>query len=468
MSMTHAQAIVLAAGLGTRMKSTLPKVLHPLCGQPMIQYVVDALTQAGMARIVVVVGHGASAVRQTVGDRVEYVVQANQAGTGHAVQQAHSLLHAVQGQTLVVCGDTPLITSATLRALLSVQQQTAGAATVLTGNVGALRGFGRIVRTPTGEVAQIIEEKECDATQRRITEINAGIYAFDNQKLFTSLTQLTTNNAQGEYYLTDVIEILTTQGERVHGMECADVHEIFGVNDLVALAQAEVLMRQRIATRHMYNGVRMVDPQTTYVDATVTIEPQTTIHPHTYLRGCTAIGARCTIGPGADLTDAIVHADVRITHSVVVNAVIGHDSTVGPFAYLRPGTHVAEHVKIGDFVEIKNTHIGKGSKIPHHAYVGDATIGQNVNIGCGVITANFDGISKYETHVGDGTFIGSNATLVAPLHIANEAFICAGSTITDDVGVEDMAIARTRQMNKPGYANALKTKRQQQPAPPRT
>ncbi|MFC0216129.1 bifunctional UDP-N-acetylglucosamine diphosphorylase/glucosamine-1-phosphate N-acetyltransferase GlmU [Paenibacillus chartarius] len=450
--------VVLAAGQGKRMKSKLYKVLHPVCGKPMVGHVVDALAALDPAQTVVVVGHGAEAVQAYFGDKVGYALQAQQLGTGHAVLQAKELLADLEGTTVVVYGDTPLIRPETLQAMVEAHERGGAAVTMLTAIFEDPTGLGRIVRGEDGRVVRIVEQKDCTPEEAAIKEINAGTYCFDNKKLFAALAQVTNNNAQNEYYLTDVIGILRDQGDIVEAYVTKDADESFGVNDRVALSEAERLMRARINRAHMVNGVTIIDPAATYIEAGVTIGADTVVYPGSVLRGRTAIGAECTIGPGADITDSTVADGVTIKHSVLQEAVVGAESSVGPFAYLRPGAKLGEDVKIGDFVEVKNATLGKGSKVSHLAYVGDAVIGSNVNFGCGAITVNYDGFNKQITEVEDDAFIGSNVNLIAPVKIGKGAYVVAGSTITNDVPEGDLAIARERQTNKPGYADKLKAR----------
>jgi len=451
-------AIVLAAGQGKRMKSKLYKVLHQVCGKPMVEHVLDTVDASACERKVVVVGHGAELVKATLADRAEFVLQAEQLGTGHAVQQAASLVGDEEGTTVILYGDTPLVTSETIGKLLEQHTAAKAAATVLTAVVPNPQGLGRIVRGENGEVLRIVEQKDCSPAEAAITEINTGMYCFDNRKLFEALKSVKNDNAQGEYYLTDVLEILRIAGETVGAYVAADFAEGIGVNDRVGLAEAEQLMRARIVRKHQINGVTVIDPASTYIEAGVVIGADTIVHPGTVLRGGTIVGEDCEIGPQADLTNVTVGSGVSIKYSVAVDAVIGNNSSVGPFAYLRPGAKLGQDCKIGDFVELKNATLGDGSKVSHLSYVGDAIVGKDVNIGCGAITVNYDGINKSITEIGDNAFIGSNVNLVAPVKVGDGAYVVAGSTITKDVPASDMAIARARQENKTGYADKLRAR----------
>jgi bifunctional UDP-N-acetylglucosamine pyrophosphorylase/glucosamine-1-phosphate N-acetyltransferase len=451
-------AVVLAAGQGKRMKSALYKVLHPVCGKPMVSHVLDTVKKASCERVVVIVGHGADAVKAHLGDAAEYVLQAEQLGTGHAVLQAKALLGGENGVTLVICGDTPLITPETAEAMFAQHSRDQAAATVLTARMENPHGYGRIVRGSDGSVERIVEQKDCTPEEADIREVNTGTYCFDNRLLFEALEQVTNQNAQGEYYLTDVIGILAAKGRRISAFMLEDPSEAVGVNDRAALAEADRLMRQRINRRHLLNGVTLIDPEHTYIDADVVIGQDTVIYPNTYLRGSTQIGSDCVIGPSADLTDTVVGRGTVLRYTVADKAEIGEEGIIGPFAYLRPGTRLARHVKVGDFVEIKNAQIGENSKVPHLSYIGDAIVGADVNIGCGAITANYDGYNKSVTEIEDGAFIGSNVNLIAPVKVGSGAYIVAGSTITHNVDADDLAIARARQINKPGYAVKIRSR----------
>jgi len=449
-------AIVLAAGQGKRMKSKLYKVLHPVCGKPMVGHVLDAALRAGVERTVVVVGHGAEAVKSFLGTKAEYALQAEQLGTGHAVKQAKDLLGSESGSTIVVCGDTPLVTSETLQGLMELHESRGAAATVLTANLDQPHGYGRVIRSEDGSVLRIVEQKDCNPQEDAVKEINTGTYCFDNAKLFAALEKVTNENAQGEFYLTDVIGIFRNEGEVVEAYMSDDIAESIGVNDRLALSQAEGFMRERLAKHHMLNGVTIIDPASTYIGADVTIGADTVLYPGTVLKGTTTIGEACQIGPHADIEDSVIHNGVAIKHSVVSKSEIGDEVTVGPFANLRPGTKLGRKVKIGDFVEVKNATIDEGSKVSHLSYVGDAQVGKNVNIGCGAITVNYDGYNKAVTTIEDDAFVGSNVNLIAPVTIGKGAYVVAGSTITHAVPDNDLAIARPRQENKAGYAEKIR------------
>lgn len=451
-------SIILAAGQGKRMKSKQYKVLHSVSGKPMVGHVLDTVKQANSEQTVVVVGHGAEQVMSYIGDHAQFVKQEQQLGTGHAVQQAEGLLGDDEGITIVICGDTPLVQASTIESMLQLHQQTGAAATILTASFDNPAGYGRIIRNGDGLVERIVEQKDCSAEEAAIKEINTGTYCFDNKKLFAALNQVTNNNAQGEYYLTDVIGILRAQGEAVQGYCTSDIAEAIGVNDRVALAEAEQLMRARINRQHLINGVTIIDPASTYIEADVVIGADTIVYPGAIIKGKTVIGEDCVIGAQSEISNSVIANGVSIKHSVLDKAEVGDESSIGPFAYLRPGSKVGKHCKVGDFVELKNAQLDDGSKVSHLSYVGDAVVGKEVNIGCGAITVNYDGINKFKTEIGDHAFIGSNVNLVAPVKVGEGAYVVAGSTITKDVPAGDLAIARQRQENKPDYAEKIRAR----------
>ncbi|WP_282938191.1 bifunctional UDP-N-acetylglucosamine diphosphorylase/glucosamine-1-phosphate N-acetyltransferase GlmU [Paenibacillus sp. RC67] len=454
----NVMGIVLAAGQGKRMKSKLYKVLHPVCGKPMVGHVVTVLEQIETARTVVVVGHGAETVKAYLGDRAEYALQEQQLGTGHAVLQAKDLLGNEDGLTVVLYGDTPLVTAESVQEMIRVHQEKGASATVMTALFDNPFGLGRIIRDSQGRVSRIVEQKDCDAEEREIKEINSGMYCFTNRKLFEALSKVTNQNAQQEYYLTDVIGILVNEGDIVEAYCTPDAMETLGVNDRVALSEAEQLMRARINRNHMLNGVTLIDAASTYIEADVQIGSDTVVLPGSVLKGSTVIGEDCVIGPQADITDSTLGKQIQVKYSVISEAEVGDGTAIGPFAYLRPGSKLGSNVKIGDFVEIKNAKLADEVKVSHLSYIGDAVIGKNVNFGCGAITVNYDGFNKQLTEVEEDAFIGSNVNLIAPVKIGKGAYVVAGSTITHNVEANDLAIARERQVNKSGYAEKIRNK----------
>ncbi len=453
--MSSKNAIILAAGKGTRMKSKLYKVLHRVCGKTMVDHVLTQVQAADMDNIVTVVGFGADAVKEELGNRTKYVVQEKQLGTGNAVLQAESLLGDLDGVTIVVSGDTPLFTTKTFENLISYHQNKKAAVTILTSKAPDPTGYGRIIRNDLGIVEKIVEQKDATETEQRIDEINTGVYAFDNRLLFSALHKITNNNAQGEYYLTDVIEILKNEGQTIAAYRMNDFYESMGVNDRVALAQANKIMRKRINEEHMRNGVSMINPEDTYIDYGVEIGSDTVIEPGVQLKGKTVIGSDCYIGANSEIRNSVIHDNVTVTSSLIEDSEMMDHSDIGPNSHLRPHAVIGKHVHLGNFVEVKKAEIGEGTKVGHLTYVGNAKLGRNINVGCGVVFVNYDGAKKHETDVGDDSFIGSNSNLIAPLKVSDHSFIAAGSTITDQVNKYDMAIARSRQTNKPGYFKKL-------------
>lgn len=448
-------AIILAAGKGTRMKSKLYKVLHQVCGKTMVEHVLGQLEAAKIDKIVTVVGYGAESVKNTIGDRSSFTLQKQQLGTGHAVMQTEKLLGDLEGETLVVSGDTPLFRAETFNKLMEYHRQHHAAVTILTSKAPDPTGYGRIIRNDVGVVERIVEEKDANAQEKEIREINTGVYCFDNQKLFAALHQINNDNAQGEYYLTDVIAILKQAGEVVAAYQMEDFDESMGVNNRVALAKANEIMRRRINNQLMMDGVSMVDPATTYIDSGVKIGRDTVIEGNVVIKGNTTIGSDCLIGAGSRIVDSTIHDNVQIISSTLESAEMHDGSDIGPNSHLRPLAEIGKDVHIGNFCEIKKSYIGEGTKVGHLTYIGDATLGKNINVGCGVVFVNYDGSKKHHTDVGDHAFIGSNSNLVAPVNIAADSFVAAGSTITDNTERFDMAIARQRQTNKPGYAKKL-------------
>ena len=441
--------VILAAGEGKRMRSRQPKVLHRLCGRPLIGY---ALRTARVLadRIVLVVGPDADGVRAAAGEGVRVVEQRERLGTGHAVLQAREACGA--GTILVLPGDSPLLSSETLTALVAQHRAAGAAATVLTAVVDRPQGYGRILRQG-GRVTRIVEERDATDDQKKITEINTSVYGFDARRLWTALGELRPDNDQGEYYLTDVIGLLARAGGRIEALAAPDPAEALGINDRKQLAAVAAIQRRRILDGLMEAGVTVLDPASTYVEDTVTIGPDTTLYPNVVLEGATTIGSECVIASGCQVSASRFGDRVTLKpYCVVSEAVVEDDATLGPFCHLRPGCHIGQKAKIGNFVEAKKTRIGRGSKANHLAYLGDATVGEDVNIGAGTITCNYDGRAKHETRIGDGAFVGTNATLVAPLVIGEGAYVGGGSTITKDVPPGALAVGRAPQVVKEGWA----------------
>lgn len=448
-------AIVLAAGKGTRMKSTLCKVMHPVMNKPMIGHIIHSLKEAGVSRIVVVVGHGADSVKAYLQDEVEYAVQEPQLGTGHAVMQAE-MLKDVDGDTIVLCGDGPCIQKETIQRVFEANKE--HACTVVTAVLKDGERYGRIVRNSQGFVEKIVEAKDCSNEELAIKEINTGIFCFKNQALFEGLADIKNDNAQQEYYLTDMVEILQKKHLTVNAMTVEDVEELMGVNDKVDLAKANAWMKRHINTQHMLRGVTLIDPEQTYIDVDVQIGEDTIIYPNVHIQGSTVIGSGVTILPNSFLKNAIIGDGVTIDSSKIVDSTVGARTSVGPMSHLRNHTIVGEDCRIGNFVEFKNSSFGNGSKCAHLTYIGDSDVGQKVNFGCGVVTVNYDGKQKHRTVVKDGAFIGSNVNLIAPVTIGENALLAAGSTITQSVEEGDMGIARSYQEIKKGYGRKYKNK----------
>ena len=454
--MQETVAVILAAGKGTRMKSALPKVLHAVGGKSMLRHVMTAAEQAGAKRMLVVVGFGGDKVQAEIGAAAEFVLQAEQLGTGHAMMQVQPVLAGFSGTILLLCGDTPLLTGQALLDLVAAHQQSGAAATVLTAMPADATGYGRILRDESGQVLGIVEQKDATAEQKQIGEINTGIYCFEAAPLFAALAGLTCNNAQGEYYLTDVLAILAQAGQQVGAVEVADFQETLGINSRLQLAEAEKILRQRKLVELMDSGVTVMDPASTFVDASVSVGEDTVLYPFTWLEGETTIGRDCRIGPNSRISDSQLGDAVTLHFSYAHECKIAGGVSVGPYVHLRPDTELSAGVKVGNFVEIKNSRVGVGSKLPHLSYIGDADIGSGVNIGCGTITVNYDGKKKHRTVVGDTAFVGCNSNLVAPVSVGSGAYIAAGSTITKDVPDGALGVGRARQSNIAGWVEKKK------------
>lgn len=451
--MSDLVTVILAAGKGTRMKSKLPKVLHKAAGKSMVQHVIDAAKAAGAKRNIVVTGFGGEMVREAIGDQAEFAEQKEQLGTGHAVMQTAELLKDETGTVMVLCGDTPLLTGDLLKKLFDAHIEAKAKATVLTAIMPDATGYGRIIRMADGSVQKIVEHKDATEEERQVKEVNSGIYCFDAKALFESLKKVTNDNAQGEYYLPDVLEILQKQGEKIWAVAADDYESTLGINSRQQLAGAEKILRRRKNEELMAEGVTLMDPDTTYVDADVKVGRDTVIYPMTWLEGNTVIGEECEIGP------SIRFQNVKAGNHVTGQFTYAHDCELedgvilGQFTHIRPDTHLAEGVKIGNFVEVKNSTVGKGSKLPHLSYIGDTDMGSGCNMGCGTITVNYDGKTKFRTKIGNDAFIGCNSNLVAPVEVEDGAYVGAGSTITKKVPSNTLAIARARQTNIEGWVD---------------
>ncbi len=445
-------AVILAAGKGTRMKSGLPKVLHKVGGRAMVEHVLLAVKKAGVQKIILVVGYQGNLVAGAIEGGVEIAHQREQLGTAHALMQARDALEGVDGDVLVLCGDTPLLRPETLRDLYRQHTRMGNAVTVLTAELADPAGYGRVIRSPDGRVGRIVEQKDAAPEELRVREINTGVYCFRLRGLFDALAALRSDNAQGEYYLTDIIEYYAGQGEPVGAVRVEDASEIMGINDRRQLAAVEKIMRRRVLERLMLSGITIMDPDTTFIDDTVEIGSDTIVYPFTFIEGKSKIGENCNIGPSARLAGAVLGKDVTVQYSVITESTVGDGCRIGPYAYIRPGCVLERGVKVGDFVELKNARLGEGSKVPHLSYVGDALVGRGVNIGAGAITCNYDGERKSLTQIEDNAFIGSNTNLVAPVRVGAGAVTGAGSTITKDVPPGALGVARGKQKNIADWA----------------
>ncbi len=449
-----AAVVILAAGEGKRMKSARSKLLHEVAGHSLLSYAVSAATNLQPEHVVVVVGHGRDEVEahlDEIAPHVTTAVQEQQLGTGHAVQVALDRLGQLAGEVVVTYGDVPMLASETLTALLDEHRRRRAAVTVLTAEVPDPTGYGRILRDADGAVQSIIEHRDADEAQRAIREINSGIYVFEAETLRAGLAELTPTNDQGELYLTDVLGLARRDGRPVAAMVTDDLWQTEGVNDRIQLSAINSEMNRRILERWMREGVTVIDPASTWVHASVDLAPDVTLLPNTSLEGATSVGPGATIGPDTTLVDVEVGENATVVRAHAVLSVIGAEANVGPYASLRPGTVLGGGGKIGTFVETKNAQLGTKAKAGHQAYIGDAVIGDGANIGAGVIFANYDGVNKATTTVGAYSFVGSNAVLTAPVHVADGSYVAAGSTITSDVGVGDLAVGRARQRNVPGW-----------------
>lgn len=456
--MSGLKAVILAAGKGTRMKSVLPKVLHQVGGKPMVQHVLDAAKTAGALESIAVVGFGAEQVEKVLGTKVRYALQQEQLGTGHAVMQTADILANFEGTVMVLCGDTPLLQGQSLKKLYEEHVATEAAATVFTANMPEPFGYGRVIRDEKGQVVKIVEQKDANSQELLVHEVNTGIYCFKRAALFDALARITCNNKQGEYYLTDVLGIMAENGQKVWAVEAEDYQETLGINSRLQLAQAEKILRRRKLVSLMDNGVSIMDPNSTFIDEQVEIGPDTVIYPFTWLEGNTVIGSGCFIGPNSRLQNTTVGNEANVHFTYAHDCKMGNGVNVGPYVHLRPNTVLSDGVKVGNFVEVKNSNIGEKSKLPHLSYIGDTDMGSKVNIGCGTITVNYDGKTKHRTVIGDDAFVGCNSNLVAPVKVGDGAYIGAGSTITKEVPEKALAVARARQSNINGWVNKHNSK----------
>ena len=439
-------SIILAAGEGKRMKSNIAKPLQQAAGKALVEWVLDTAEETGSDENIVVIGHKAEDVKAYLGDRAKYAYQYEQLGTGHAVMQGIESIKDVDGTVMVLYGDSPLIEAETLKRVREDHSKKMRAATVITAIADEPYGYGRIVRE-NGEIVRIVEQKDASEDEQKITEGNSGMYFFDIQKLKESLSKITNDNSQGEYYITDVIEIMLSEGEKV-GAYVTDLEQTMGVNDKLQLSQVGKILNRRKVEALMLAGVTIIDPDKVQVTTNVKVGRDTVLYPGTVLEGDSVIGENCVIGSNTSLNNCKVGNNTKILETVGIDSEIGSDTNVGPFAYLRPGTKVGSEVKIGDFVEVKNSTIDDGTKVAHLTYIGDADVGKRVNFGCGTVVVNYDGVNKHRTIIEDDCFIGCNTNLVSPVVVRHGAYTAAGSTITDEVPPESLAIARSKQVVK--------------------
>ncbi|MDR1773459.1 MAG: bifunctional UDP-N-acetylglucosamine diphosphorylase/glucosamine-1-phosphate N-acetyltransferase GlmU [Clostridioides sp.] len=444
------KAIILAAGKGTRMKSKYPKVAHKICGKPMLNHVIDRTKESGVDDVVLILGHESDYVKEILTHECKIVEQKEQLGTGHAVLQAIDNIDD-EDVILVICGDTPLIKAETLKNLFDYHVKNEYKTTVLTTTIENPFGYGRIIRDDKNDLHKIVEQKDANEQEKLVKEINSGIYCFDGKSLKESLLMINNDNAQGEYYLTDTVKIMRDKNLKVGAFEGSSIEELMGVNSRVELAKAESIMRNEINKKHMINGVTIIDPDNTYIEADVKIGFDSIIYPGVMLLGDTEIGEDTIIGHNSNISNSQIGNNTEIMSSKIVDSKVGNNTKVGPFAYLRPNSDIGNDVKIGDFVEVKKSKIGNGSKASHLAYIGDAEVGENVNIGCGVVFVNYDGKNKFKSIVKDGAFVGSNSNLVAPVIVEENGYIAAGSTITHNVPDGSLAIGRARQVLKENW-----------------
>ncbi len=447
-------AIILAAGKGTRMRTKLPKCAFPILKKPMIDYIVENVEKIDVDTVVTVVGHQKHVIQEVLDTRTLYAVQAEQLGTGHAALAAKTLLKDEEGTTLILLGDMPLIDKKTLQSIYEVHENSDQVLTVVTANFEAPHGYGRIIRDDYGKITAIVEEKNCTEAQRKITEINTGLYAVDNKRLFEALDKVEKDPIKGEYYLTDIVKIMN-EDHPVGTFTIRENHRVMGVNDLYAVSQAEKYLRDEINKDLMLNGVSMINPETITIGHNVQIEGNVTLLPNTTITGESIIKEGAVIGPNTEIHNGIIHESVEVKHSLIYDSEVHERTTVGPFAHLRNRANIGKDNRIGNFVEVKKSTTGHDTKASHLAYIGDTTTGSHVNFGCGSITVNYDGRDKHRTSIGDDVFIGCNTNLIAPITIEDNVFIAAGSTVTDNIPSGSLAIARNRQINKADYAKNL-------------
>jgi bifunctional UDP-N-acetylglucosamine pyrophosphorylase/glucosamine-1-phosphate N-acetyltransferase len=460
MTRADVAAIILAAGKGTRMKSDLPKGLHPIMGLPIVEWIVRAVRESGVSKIVVVIGHGADRMQESLAHLgVEFAFQTEQLGTGHATLQAQARLSGHKGPILILPGDTPLLTAAEISKLVDAHLSTEASATMLTTIVNDPTGYGRVIRDGSGSVAGIVEDKDATPEQSTVCEVNPAMYVFNSEPLWSILPSLSNRNAQGEYYLTDMIGALIAAGHHVAAVAATEPECVAGINDRWQLAELSAVLRKRILRRHAMAGVAIADPDLCWIGPDVELAEDVVIEPGTILIGKTQVGRGSVLGPNSRVSDSIIGSDCTVLMSHLNSAILEDGVRCGPFANLRPGTILRKGVRIGNFVEVKNAEIGAGTSASHLSYLGDATVGAHANIGAGTITCNYDGFEKHRTIIGDGAFIGSNSTLIAPLEIGKGAMIAAGSTINRNVAADALGIGRKEQEVREEWAKRWRQRR---------
>jgi bifunctional UDP-N-acetylglucosamine pyrophosphorylase/glucosamine-1-phosphate N-acetyltransferase len=454
------RAIILAAGKGTRMKTDIPKCAVPILKKPMINYIIENVEKSSIEETVVVVGYKKEVFYDLLDGRVTFAVQEEQLGTGHAVKVARDQMKKDEGNTIILLGDMPLINFNIINQAFDFHEQEGFDITLLTTNFEDPKGYGRIIRDDMGLISEIVEDREATTAQKQINEVNTGIYVLKNSVLFDYLDEISNANKKREYYLTDIIQIAKSHDAKVGTFKIRNNKHVMGVNTMVSVSIAERYFRNQINEKHMLNGVYFVNPYTITIGEDVEIESNVTIEPNTTITGKSKIYAHAVVGPNTQIHNSTIHSHAVIKHSFVIDSEVGDYTTVGPFAHLRNQAHIGQYNRVGNFVEIKNSSIGDYTKTSHLTYIGDSEVGERVNFGCGTVTVNYDGVEKHKTIIGDDVFIGCNTNLVAPISVADNAFIAAGSTVTDDIPEGAFAIARNRQINKIDYAkNLIKAKK---------
>ncbi len=457
--MNKISTIILAAGAGTRMKSELPKVLHPICGKPMVLYVLKTIDKLKLDKKIIIIGNKAQMVRSALSDEKQeltFILQKEQKGTGHAVKQTKKEFVNYDGDVLILYGDIPLLRKETILELMKIHRRNKSSATILTCLMKNPSGYGRIIRDNNGKVVKIIEDKDASLPQKEIKEINTGIYCFNVKKLFEALQLIKPNNKQNELYLTDVIQIFFQKKYKISTLVSRNEEETMGINNRCELAQANDYIRKSILEYWMKNGVTIIHPESTFIDEEVKIDKDVVIYPFTIIEGNSIIKSYCKIGPFSYIKNSSISRNTNVVNSIILDSIVKEEVKIGPFSNIRPGTVLEKNVRVGNFCEIKKSHVKSGSKIPHLSYVGDSEIGEEVNMGAGTITCNYDGKNKFKTIIEDNVFIGSNSNLIAPVKIGKNALIAAGSTINKDIPQEALGIARAKQMNILDYRKKVK------------